>query len=660
MAILNLSPSPYLLTAKSPASFVLPSGEAVHLLVHKLNFHAEQIEETLRSVLDGRMNPEQGLADLGWIGTALKTSILSANAARKQFKDSKKGISQKKGNETELGKIVLSKYYKEKIKTIGERLFEVGRMIKNQQKKVPNKPIVVSSPHSLAPILDPYGLLNAELSGSLPLVPSVPISLPVSIALPLKVPQEIPLNDPFYCDQEKRLCWDAGKFSTSQKRQWSRAQFDRKSQVANMHCIYNPAKRRMEPSLFLGLSQTWDGVSQEMRTLQIKDKPPVQIESEEQVLPSGTKVGVSFCQGARDSMEDEHLASPLSIKLPDGTPVECEIFGIFDGHGGRASAQFAKNHLLEIFSQSLCRMNPNGLTDIGIRNCLKESFVLLDQSMKRGAFKPSFVGLKDNGYMKAIFNNDEILLEKFDTWFRSIDKSKIESEEQLIDLIRKWSSENHKGLLNIKREGILDLVFEASGTTAIVCFRINGKLWIANVGDSRAILRNGDTIFQLSSDAKLTRASGEPKPINKDKRFDYTTSVEKRGGKVLRLGKNGLRIEGELAPARALNDRALLGGTASDPKYVVVPRPKVLCMDPKLLDLSRPIKLFCGCDGVWDCATTDEVASVLGLDQEPTILANQIARAALVSTNIGGDPYSTDNVTSMVVEIPPSSEKPSM
>ncbi|OGN58689.1 MAG: hypothetical protein A3C42_01330 [Chlamydiae bacterium RIFCSPHIGHO2_02_FULL_45_9] len=53
-----------------------------------------------------------------------------------------------------------------------------------------------------------------------------------------------------------------------------------------------------------------------------------------------------------------------------------------------------------------------------------------------------------------------------------------------------------------------------SGTTATVAMILDGKLWTANVGDSRTILDNG---IQLSEDAKPTDTHYRKGIENQDK-----------------------------------------------------------------------------------------------------------------------------------------------
>ena len=109
------------------------------------------------------------------------------------------------------------------------------------------------------------------------------------------------------------------------------------------------------------------------------------------------------------------------------------------------------------------------------------------------------------------------------------------------------------------------------GTTALVAIVINGVLWVANVGDSRAI---------LSLEGEATQLTEEARP----KEFRYFRGIVKRGGWVW-VG----RIAGHLAVARALGDFDVKGVTA---------RPKLTKYDLTALK-GKNNYLILGCDGLW-------------------------------------------------------------
>ena len=153
-----------------------------------------------------------------------------------------------------------------------------------------------------------------------------------------------------------------------------------------------------------------------------------------------------------------------------------------------------------------------------------------------------------------------------------------------------------------------------SGTTATVAMILDGKLWTANVGDSRTILDNG---IQLSEDAKLT----DPR---------YQRGVENRGGFVF-----WSRVDGVLAVARSIGDHDVIG---------VNPRPKITVYPLSLIqDKSH---LILTCDGIYDVSSTRQVAAAVRdhKDQSAAELAKNIVYSAY---QVG----SSDNLSALVVKL---------
>ncbi len=172
---------------------------------------------------------------------------------------------------------------------------------------------------------------------------------------------------------------------------------------------------------------------------------------------------------------------------------------------------------------------------------------------------------------------------------------------------------------------------DGSGSTAIISLFIDGDLWIANVGDSRAIWRteSGD-VEQLSEDAK----PNDPK---------YKKSIEKRGGEVV-LARSTYRINRVLAIARSFNDEYL---KSQDEKvYSVSARPKIIKIPQDELEAKKGHLILC-CDGVTDVASSSDIANRIGLFKpgtHPKILAK-----AVVGSSLGSK--SKDNISAMVISL---------
>lgn len=164
------------------------------------------------------------------------------------------------------------------------------------------------------------------------------------------------------------------------------------------------------------------------------------------------------------------------------------------------------------------------------------------------------------------------------------------------------------------------------GSTACVVVIIDHYLYIANVGDSRAIWANGGQPIQLSEDQKCNNP-------------EYAKRVIKLGG-TIQTKHNCSRVDGKLATPRSIGDHAYsLDGI----KYVS-PIPKITTFD--LNNRAENGAIVIGSDGLWDvCATTQAAEFV---QRKFTHSPATIAKGLVTKAFNGG---TTDNVTVLVVKL---------
>jgi serine/threonine protein phosphatase PrpC len=165
-----------------------------------------------------------------------------------------------------------------------------------------------------------------------------------------------------------------------------------------------------------------------------------------------------------------------------------------------------------------------------------------------------------------------------------------------------------------------------SGSTGVIALRLNGDLWIANVGDSRAVWRKKDgTTIQLSEDAK----PNDPK---------YKRSIEKRGGSV--IYNQGFRVNGNLAVARSFNDAT----TAGDEYFCISARPKIVKVEKGEIEPGDFLVLTC--DGVPDVASSDDIGerAAQKIQECPEAAALHLVGGAYSSG-------SGDNLSAMVIPL---------
>ncbi|XP_010535496.1 PREDICTED: probable protein phosphatase 2C 9 isoform X2 [Tarenaya hassleriana] len=141
------------------------------------------------------------------------------------------------------------------------------------------------------------------------------------------------------------------------------------------------------------------------------------------------------------------------------------------------------------------------------------------------------------------------------------------------------------------------------GSTAVTAILINGrKLWVANIGDSRAVLCRGSEAIQMSTDH-------EPRTER--------VSIEDRGGFVSNLPGDVPRVNGQLAVSRAFGDKSLKTHLSSEPDIKEV-----------TLDSSTDI-LVLASDGLWKVMSNQEAVDIARRLKDPQKGAKELTAEAL-------------------------------
>ncbi|CAA6655479.1 unnamed protein product [Spirodela intermedia] len=122
------------------------------------------------------------------------------------------------------------------------------------------------------------------------------------------------------------------------------------------------------------------------------------------------------------------------------------------------------------------------------------------------------------------------------------------------------------------------------GSTAVVAVVDRHRVFIANCGDSRAVLSRGGRAAPLSSDHKPDRP-------------DEMARIEAAGGRVIYV--NGARVLGILAMSRAIGDKYLKPIVISDPEIRVRER------------TPEDEFLIIASDGMWDVLSNDLACDIV-------------------------------------------------
>lgn len=250
-------------------------------------------------------------------------------------------------------------------------------------------------------------------------------------------------------------------------------------------------------------------------------------------------------QGWRRTMEDAHL-----VALNVGPDHDTHIFGVFDGHGGREVAVYAKNHFTKIFLNNKAYLLGN------IKTALVETFIQIDKEIQ------TIPGMKEL----------------------------TQEHKKFIDEFSLNGPKEEYALEYDPKKGYIDNIAFNIGCTANVLIMHKNKCYFANAGDSRSIiLRKGESIV-MSTDHK-------PDLPNEYER------IRKCGGTIEQGRVNGM-----------LNLSRSLGDTEFKQKKNVHPKEQIISCVPDVLyeDLQKADDfVVIACDGIWECMNNEQVSDYI-------------------------------------------------
>ncbi|XP_034590119.1 probable protein phosphatase 2C 56 isoform X1 [Setaria viridis] len=169
--------------------------------------------------------------------------------------------------------------------------------------------------------------------------------------------------------------------------------------------------------------------------------------------------------------------------------------------------------------------------------------------------------------------------------------------------------------------------FRDDGSTALAAVLIGKHLYVANVGDSRAVASK-------ASKGKVPARKKRPKsvPLSKDhkpNRKDERKRIEDAGGVV--IWDDTWRVGGILAMSRAFGNRML--------KEYVIAEP-----DIQEEEVNSDLEyLILATDGLWDVVRNEDAVALLKAEDGPQA-------AAVKLTEIAYSRHSADNITCIVVQ----------
>jgi len=167
-----------------------------------------------------------------------------------------------------------------------------------------------------------------------------------------------------------------------------------------------------------------------------------------------------------------------------------------------------------------------------------------------------------------------------------------------------------KALMKVTYSGTEISAFFGSTVCVMLVNKSSGKVLVANLGDTRAIMKRDGKALQLSVDHKTTVP-------------EETARIEKSGHTV-----ENKRIDGIIAIARALGDCNFKRdeGKKVD-EQPIIPIPSV---NTFTLDKSRDEFLMIGTDGIYEGLENDEIIDFINTQkQDPAFNVSSLARKLL-------------------------------
>jgi len=342
-------------------------------------------------------------------------------------------------------------------------------------------------------------------------------------------------------------------------------------------------------------------------------------------LAAGGKRGEGVPPEAEDS------AGSLS-SADSGTVEKLHFFGVYDGHGGTEASQHCAQRLHHHLSAAL--------TNVGTVWYESNQFLCPTESDANGA-------VWDDGELEEVSSSAETHQQQLGRSISSSSHVDVAEAEEASNAgsnagSNDESCETAPSGINCLMEGALrdafirtDEEFSKDGTaglvgsTAVVALVGTHRVWIANCGDSRAVLSRNGRAIQVTDD-------------HKPEREDEAERVEKAGGQVLYW--NGHRVMGVLAMSRAIGDHCL--------RPYVIPEPEITVFARHAKD---DIMLLAS-DGLWDVMTNQEATDLANRSIKRALTKGASRKAsarvaATVLTKAAVDRGSRDNITVVIIDL---------
>lgn len=359
------------------------------------------------------------------------------------------------------------------------------------------------------------------------------------------------------------------------------------------------------------------------------------VDSMNEIIPPRIASQIQTMKGGEVPVEGDDEASRIGKQVRESL----HFFGVFDGHGGADAAHHCKDTMhekikdviskLEMFNTEALDAMGGEAKDISKVHPDKTSELMPAERV------PSFSRSKHSREssteitfsLSRVSTSSEVHLRHQSPKTGEVEETVTAfcSSEAISNALAEAFRLTDEAFAELGGEEQLSLV----GTTAVVALISSKCIYVANCGDSRAVLSRNGKAAALTDDHKAARE-------------DETARVEAAGGQILFW--NGVRVMGLLAVSRAIGDHSLRPYVIADPEVTVVNRHP----GDELLVLAS--------DGLWDVMNNEEACALakkclMRARQKGSSRGSASRVAATVLTRAAVDRGSRDNVTVLVIDL---------
>jgi len=188
-----------------------------------------------------------------------------------------------------------------------------------------------------------------------------------------------------------------------------------------------------------------------------------------------------------------------------------------------------------------------------------------------------------------------------------------------------------------------------SGTTAVLAYKHHDRLFVANVGDSKAVLGRSDGAGLQAVDLSREHKPDLPDERQRLEKLGATVGqmqipVRSDGGSIRWTKAGPARVmlkegRGGLAVSRSLGDLSFKPFVSATPEII-----------ERRLD-SKDRLVVLGSDGIWDHITSKEAVSIAGHHGNPSDAAKELASIAHRRWNVQTGGRMSDDITAVVVRL---------